>query len=60
VLPRLVSVGPRRYCQRVADDALIKEIGRRLAEATPARSRIVLFDTELAEKSTLVLTSTSW
>ncbi len=43
MLPRLVSVGPRRYCQRVADDALIKEIGRRLAEATPARSRIVLF-----------------
>jgi predicted nucleotidyltransferase len=32
-----------RYCHRVLDDALIDEIGRRLAEATPARSRIVLF-----------------
>jgi predicted nucleotidyltransferase len=27
----------------VSDDALIEEIGRRLAEAAPARSRIVLF-----------------
>jgi predicted nucleotidyltransferase len=27
----------------VSDDALIEEIGRRLADATPARSRIVLF-----------------
>jgi uncharacterized protein len=27
----------------VSDDALIDEIGRRLAEATPAQSKIVLF-----------------
>jgi hypothetical protein len=32
--------GSRRYCRAVSDDALIDEIGRRLAEATPAQSKI--------------------
>jgi predicted nucleotidyltransferase len=32
-----------RYCRRVSSDALVDEIGKRLAEAAPARSRIVLF-----------------
>jgi predicted nucleotidyltransferase len=35
--------GSRRYCRRVSDDALIDEIGSRLAEAAPAQSKIVLF-----------------
>ena len=39
----MVSVRSKRYCQRVVDDATIDEIGRRLDEATPDRSRIVLF-----------------
>jgi predicted nucleotidyltransferase len=32
-----------RYLESVSDDALIDEIGRRLADATPARTRVVLF-----------------
>jgi predicted nucleotidyltransferase len=32
-----------RYCRRVSSDAVVDEIGRRLAEAAPARSRVVLF-----------------
>jgi predicted nucleotidyltransferase len=32
-----------RYFEPVSADALIDEIGRRLADATPARTRVVLF-----------------
>ncbi len=32
-----------RYFEPVSEDALIDEIGRRLAGATPARTRVVLF-----------------
>lgn len=40
---RFGSVGLNRYFEPVSEDALIDEIGRRLAGATPARTRVVLF-----------------
>jgi predicted nucleotidyltransferase len=32
-----------RYCRPVPSDALVDEIGRRLGDAAPARSRVILF-----------------
>lgn len=36
----------KRYRQPVVDDALIEEIGRRLGEAVPARTKVVLFGSQ--------------
>ncbi|MGI8505805.1 MAG: nucleotidyltransferase domain-containing protein [Solirubrobacteraceae bacterium] len=45
------SVRSKRYCQRVSADALIEEIGRRLDEATPPGSRVVLFGSRVRGKA---------
>jgi Nucleotidyltransferase domain len=45
-LARLVSVESKRYCPRVAKEDLIDEIARRLADATPPRSTIMLFGSQ--------------
>jgi predicted nucleotidyltransferase len=39
----LVVVISSRYCGRVFDEAVIQEAGRRLSEAAPPETRVVLF-----------------
>lgn len=43
VFVTLVVVTPSRYCGRVFDEAVISEAGRRLLEAAPPNSRVILF-----------------
>lgn len=48
-----------RYFEPMSEDALIDEIGRHLADVTPARTRVVLFGSRARERTAHVPMSMS-